>query len=1179
MKTIRDGMYKFSKVRWSRLIMLFVAACLLAGMVVTTPNQIVQASDLVVANFDSGDNGFSYEDDVFGTSQPTYASGSRVTGGSCYGGSGGCLNVRLGGVDNNTINNMSGGWRYSFTLASAETGVSLSLRYRLAMPAVYDYDEFSRMQVSLDGVLIGRGSKSYVDHVGGDNTFAHDAGWLQVDLYIGNMAAGSHTLTLGGFSNKKTSSTEITDIYVDTVALTSGNLAPIPSSAQILVDRLDLATFKSDIQSVASFGDRCRMTSTYGTNCVPPYTSYFNAQNWLAEQLAAMGYTVQYNTYTTSLPGTTGSNLYVTKVGSVHPESMYIVSNMFDGRGGGGAADDDASGVALTMEIARVLASPDVQTDYSVRFIFFDEEERGLIGSQAYVSTRQALRGIENPPGSGLYPEPNWLGIIQHDMILYDHGVGTRTTDQSPYADLDVEWTAGATFANQSMALAQTWRFLNGQYASIYPANSADKSQSTDDYSFRNHCPAVSVRENRRSLSGEWINPYYHNSGDVYSNYSEADFLLGYNAMQTTLGVVAELAGARLTTSNQAPVAFDQTVTTNEDNALAVTLTGSDPEGGSLNFTVLTQPGHGELSGNAPALTYTPTGDFFGSDSFTFKVNDGTSDSAPATVSITVNPVNDLPVALPVTVTTDEDMPVSVTLNASDVDGDSLSYFLASSPAHGSLSGSAPNLTYAPSPNFFGSDGFNYYVNDGTANSSEVTVTITVNSVNDLPVAYPQSLETQVNTALPITLTGFDVETSALNFNIVAQPAHGSLSGIPPQVSYTPASGYTGNDSFTFTVSDGTAISNQAAITIVVRELAYQLPFVDDFETEKGWLSNPDGTDTSKSGQWERANPEGTNSQGPKQLDITTSETQNLVTGHFAGSNASKHDVDKLTSIISPAIQLPVGQDILLSFNYYFAHASNATSDDYFKVQVIGDTTLTVLEIRANKTDVDAVWQNAQINLNTFSGQLVMIRFEASDGAKDSLVEAAVDDLSIIASESTAPLLSADFDSDANDFVYQDDAFRGTNQPDYASGMWVTTDCLAEGCLQVNLGGLDTQIITGISGGWGRSFTLTATSDVLISFWYKLSQSPDYDLDEFSQMLVSLNGILYGAGVNDFVVQIDGNGNGGITESTGWQLFSLSIEDLAVGTYQLQIGGFNNQKSYTNESTEVLIDQVLVTKP
>ena len=257
-----------------------------------------------------------------------------------------------------------------------------------------------------------------------------------------------------------------------------------------------------------------------------------------------MGYAPQKHNYTYS--GWTGSNLYATKVGTVHPDQMYIISAMLDGRGGGQAADDDASGVALVLEAARMFAAADVQTDVSVRFLFFDQEEIGLYGSSAYVADRRSLQGVENPAGSGLYPEPTWLGLIQHDMILYDHGVGTRTTAQSPYADLDVEWKAGSTYATQSMALAQNWRFLNGVYSTQYPSNSANNSTNTDDTPFQPYTAAISVRENRRGLSGEWINPYYHTANDLYANYSADDFNLGFNAVQATLGLVAELAGAHV---------------------------------------------------------------------------------------------------------------------------------------------------------------------------------------------------------------------------------------------------------------------------------------------------------------------------------------------------------------------------------------------------------------------------------------------------------------------------------------------------------------------------------------------------------------------------------------------------------------------------------------------------------
>lgn len=807
MKTTLIKNIKFHNLHHS-LINLAIVFLLIQGLLFSHNLTSVQAADLLQANFDSGQNGFSYIDDIFGTNQPSYANGSRITTSNCY--SGGCLNVQLGGIDANTITNISGGWRYSFSLTNSESGVSLSLRYRLIMPAVYDYDEYSRVQVSLDGKLIGRGSKSYVDHTGGDNNFAHDTGWVYVQLHLGDVGAGDHTLVIGGLSNKKNASTELTDIYIDTVALTSGNVAPAPSAAKVLVDRLDIAAFKADIQTLSNMGDRCRMSG-----CAP-YNSYFNAQNWLAQQLASMGYTPQYNNYTTSLPSTTGSNLYVTKVGTTHPESMYIVSNMLDGRGGGGGADDDASGVALTLEIARLFASPDVQTDYSIRFIFFDEEEAGLNGSEGYVATRASLRGKENPVGSGLYPEPNWLGIIQHDMILYDHGVGTPTTNQSPYADLDVEWTAGATFATQSQALAQTWRFLNTSYATDYPANSANNSGNTDDYSFRNHCPAVSVRENRRLGPGEWINPYYHKTSDVYLNYSEADFLLGFNATQTTLGVIAELAGARLTTANQPPVANPQSVSTNEDTTLGITLTGSDPEGAPLTYLIVSQPSNGTLSGTAPALTYTPAPNFNGADNFTFKVNDGTTESAPATVSITVNPVNDAPVAFSQNLTTTSDSPLSMTLMGSDLDNDPLTYSVTAQPIYGSLQGSAPSLTYIPPIGFQGTDSFAFQVTDSQAQSLPASITISVTPVNHPPIAYPQSLATNEDLPLEIQLAGSDPDNNPINFRIISGPANGRLDGNAEFWTYTPNPDFFGPDSFTFVSTDGQFDSPIATVLIDV---------------------------------------------------------------------------------------------------------------------------------------------------------------------------------------------------------------------------------------------------------------------------------------------------------------------------------------------------------------------------
>ena len=174
------------------------------------------------------------------------------------------------------------------------------------------------------------------------------------------------------------------------------------------------------------------------------------------------------------------------------------------------------------------------------------------------------------------------------------------------------------------------------------------------------------------------------------------------------------------------PVADNKIVTTSEDTAVAITLTGSDPDGGTLSFTVLTTPAHGTLSGSAPNLTYTPAANYNGSDSFTFRASDGGLVSSNATVSITVNAVNDAPLANSQSVTTPQNVARSLTLTGSDVDGGALSFTVVAGPVNGTLSGAAPNLTYTPNAGFFGSDGFTFQVNDGFANSAVATVTITV---------------------------------------------------------------------------------------------------------------------------------------------------------------------------------------------------------------------------------------------------------------------------------------------------------------------------------------------------------------------------------------------------------------------------------------------------------------------
>jgi hypothetical protein len=173
--------------------------------------------------------------------------------------------------------------------------------------------------------------------------------------------------------------------------------------------------------------------------------------------------------------------------------------------------------------------------------------------------------------------------------------------------------------------------------------------------------------------------------------------------------------------------------------------------------------------------------------------------------------------------------------------------------------------------------------------------------------------------------------------------------------------------------------------------------FVDDFETAKGWTVNAGATDTATTGLWERGVPQATTSSGAKQLATTVSGTNDLVTGRLAGAAAGDFDVDGgVTTIRSPAIVLPATGALTLTFSYYFAHGTNSSSADFFRVKVIGATTSTVLEELGSTLNDNSVWATGSASLAAFAGQTVRIQIEAADASTASLVEAAVDDVKIV---------------------------------------------------------------------------------------------------------------------------------------------------------------------------------------
>ena len=310
-------------------------------------------------------------------------------------------------------------------------------------------------------------------------------------------------------------------------------LTPQDEAVQPIVERLSLESYTALVHGLAEFGDREQGTERNE-----------RANDWIEEQLRSWGYQTERVHY--EYEGQPRSQVFATKIGTTRPDEMYIVSGHMDGRGGGQAVNDNASGTALVMEVARVLASPDIETEQSIRFALWNNEETGLNGARAYVEQRAGLQGQESPAGSGSYPEPQWLGVIQHDKVMFDHGNPVMHR-QVLDADVDVEFQLNSVMWEESSRLAVHLINANRKFATDYPAVMSNSMSNTDSMPFMDLTAAVSIRENRRLYEiGRGSDPHWHQASDVLATFSEADYLLGFNAAKTTMAGVASLAGARL---------------------------------------------------------------------------------------------------------------------------------------------------------------------------------------------------------------------------------------------------------------------------------------------------------------------------------------------------------------------------------------------------------------------------------------------------------------------------------------------------------------------------------------------------------------------------------------------------------------------------------------------------------
>ncbi|MHB1033589.1 MAG: Ig-like domain-containing protein [Pirellulales bacterium] len=333
------------------------------------------------------------------------------------------------------------------------------------------------------------------------------------------------------------------------------------------------------------------------------------------------------------------------------------------------------------------------------------------------------------------------------------------------------------------------------------------------------------------------------------ANYHGSDSFT-YKAKDGALESATTTVTLTINSVNDAPVAVADTYTVAEDATLTVTVaTGvlkndTDIDGDALTAVVATNPAHGTLTLNADgSFTYVPNASFSGTDTFTYKAKDAALQSNAATVTITVTPVNDAPVALADAYSVAEDTTLTVPVasgvlaNDTDVDGDAMTAALVASPSHGTLTLSANgSFTYVPNANFNGADSFTYKASDAALASSVVTVTITVTPVNDAPAAAADVYAVVENDTLNVVVgagvlkNDTDVDGDALSAILATGPAHGTLTlNADGSFLYAPNADYSGTDTFTYKAKDAALESNPVTVTINIAPEVVLVATADSF--------------------------------------------------------------------------------------------------------------------------------------------------------------------------------------------------------------------------------------------------------------------------------------------------------------------------------------------------------------
>ena len=467
-----------------------------------------------------------------------------------------------------------------------------------------------------------------------------------------------------------------------------------------------------------------------------------------------------------------------------------------------------------------------------------------------------------------------------------------------------------------------------------------------------------------------------------------ATWYIGINGYEAGSGTITATIENNTAPVNQPPAAAGDNYGTNENSILTVPAPGvlgndTDADGDSLTAVLVGAPSNGDVVLNADgSFTYTPDNGYSGTDSFTYMANDGKADGNTATVSISITRANSAPSAADDSYSTNENSVLAVPSpgvleNDTDADGDSLTAFLVGTPSHGNVVlNTNGSFTYTPANGFSGTDTFTYMSNDGAAASNTATVSITVIAVNTPPLAVDDVDETLINTPVTtdVIANDSDEDNDPLTVFSVTQPQNGTvLDNGDGTITYTPNQGFTGQDTYTYTVSDGNGAYGTATVTLTVHDaLPDIVVFTDSFESGLGKWTQDSQQD------WFRS-------------------SQRAVTGNYSAEvDGSASDAQ----LVSGAIDLQGRSSVTITFSWYIERSLD--TGEYLAFDISADNGNTWVEKRTLQGNVDQeeVWHQETVEVSNIDSLMLRFRGRMSDSRED----ADVDDVEVTANGDAAPV-------------------------------------------------------------------------------------------------------------------------------------------------------------------------------